>query len=248
MNYNTDKFENYNMEEKENLKIILNSFSVDTLRMALDFAQQIENQKNQIKESKKNELVKEEKIEPEVKFVDSGNVPTPQKQNIIQKTISAAKAFKSKGFAGNKAPDLTKALRILSCHGDDTFTPCPYREKSVNYPNSFFCGACGCGDKSFTQLVSRVDENGETTYAKLDFPEIQCPLKMPGFINYGETELDSEENKNSRKIYLENTRGIGYIKEHSYIKVEKNDENSRTESEQPNDQSNPNTENQQSND
>ena len=29
MNYNTDKFENYNMEEKENLKIILNSFSVD---------------------------------------------------------------------------------------------------------------------------------------------------------------------------------------------------------------------------
>ena len=46
MNYNTDKFENYNMEEKENLKIILNSFSVDTLRMALDFAQQIENQKS----------------------------------------------------------------------------------------------------------------------------------------------------------------------------------------------------------
>ena len=94
MNYNTDKFENYNMEEKENLKIILNSFSVDTLRMALDFAQQIENQKNQIKESKKNELVKEEKIEPEVKFVDSGNVPTPQKQNIIQKKSYALKIFR----------------------------------------------------------------------------------------------------------------------------------------------------------
>lgn len=230
------------MNERENLKLALDSFSTDTLKIALNFAQQIDQQKKQIEEKNKSVIV-----EQPTEYIENNNVPTPEKQNIVQKAVSAAKAFKSKGLTGKKAPELTKALRVLSCHGSDKFPPCPYREKSVNYPNSFFCGACGCGDKAFTQLVNRV-ENGETTYAKLDFPEIQCPLKMPGFLNYGESELDSVENKNSRKIYLENTRGIGYIKEHSYIKVEKNNENNATESEQPNEQPNPNTENQQSND
>ena len=213
------------MNEREELLDLINKSPENAISNILRFSKHINMMNNQNIQKQPPPFPPRQPPE----FVDNGIVPTPQKQNIVQKAI-------------------TKALRVLSCHGDDTFTPCPYREKSVNYPNSSFCGACGCGDKAFTQLVNIVDENGETTYSKLDFPQIQCPLKMPGFMNYGETELDSEENKNSRKIYLENSRGIGYIKEHSYIKVEKNNENSRTESEQRNDESNPNTENQQSND
>ena len=235
------------MNEREELLDLINKSPENAISNILRFSKHINMMNNQNNQNIQKQPPPFPPRQPP-EFVDNGIVPTPQKQNIVQKAISAAQAFKSKGFTGKKAPDLTKALRVLSCHGDDTFTPCPYREKSVNYPNSSFCGACGCGDKAFTQLVNIVDENGETTYSKLDFPQIQCPLKMPGFMNYGETELDSEENKNSRKIYLENTRGIGYIKEHSYLKVEKNDENNATESEQRNDESNPNAENQQSND
>lgn len=236
------------MEEREKIQNMLETFSTDTLKIALNFARQITEQTINMNPGVADKLTQNYANNEKIEYVDSGVVPIPEKTNILQKATSAAKAIVSKGLTGKKGSDLTKALRVLSCHGDNTFSACPYRENSVKYPNSFFCGACGCGDKNITQLVNRTENDGSIMYSKLDFPDIQCPLKMPGFRNYSETELDSEENKNSRKIYLENTRGIGYIKEHSYIKVEKNNENSRTESEQPNEQPNPNTENQQSND
>ena len=177
-----------------------------------------------------------------------GSVPIPEKTNIVEKVISAAKSFASKGLDNKYCGENTKSLRIFSCHGDGKLPPCPYRVESTNHKDSYYCGACGCGDKKFTQLINYIDENNEKVYSKLDFPVVTCPLHMPGFSNYTPNKDDSPENKNSRKIYLENTRGVGYIMSNSITKESKNDENNATESEQPNEQPNPNSENQQSND
>ena len=49
---------------------------------------------------------------------------------------------------------------------------------------------CGCGDKSSTWLISN-----DKDYSKLDYPKLNCPLKMPGFSNYEITPLDTDERK-----------------------------------------------------
>lgn len=137
-----------------------------------------------------------------------------EKTNIIQKAKSFGQSVASRGFNNKKANEETKALRNLSCHGLEELglAPCADRKNSTKFENSFYCGACGCGDKKMTQLVTLVID-GKEQYSKLDFPKVSCPLKMPGFTNYYPSEEGVSEN--SRKKTIEERYGIDYIKEHS---------------------------------
>jgi len=139
--------------------------------------------------------------------------PVPEQKNIFEKANSFAKSYMSKGFTGKKASDTVKSLRVLSCHGGSGLEACPHRKNSDKFAGSFYCGACGCGDKSNTQLINIRNDKGEEQYSKLDFPKVYCPLKMPGFSDYVVSE--SEEQKNSRKIVIETSYGVEYIKANS---------------------------------
>lgn len=136
------------------------------------------------------------------------------KTNIIQKAKSFGQSVASRGLTNKKANEETKALRNLSCHGLEELglAPCADRKNSAKFENSFYCGACGCGDKKMTQLVTLMVD-GKEQYSKLDFPKVSCPLKMPGFTNYHPSEEGVSEN--SRKKTIEDQYGIDYIKEHS---------------------------------
>lgn len=137
-----------------------------------------------------------------------------EKTNIIQKAKSFGQSVASRGLTNKKANEETKALRNLSCHGLEELglAPCADRKNSAKFENSFYCGACGCGDKKMTQLVTLMVD-GKEQYSKLDFPKVSCPLKMPGFTNYHPSEEGVSEN--SRKKTIEDRYGIDYIKEHS---------------------------------
>lgn len=132
--------------------------------------------------------------------------------NIFQKAKTFVEAVASKGLSGKRCSDDTKKLRILSCHGDSELPPCSERKNSDKYADSFYCGACGCGDKKGTQLVN-ITIGGEIQYSKLDYPKVSCPLKMPGFTDYVESKTGVSEN--SRKKNIEQRYGVEYISEHS---------------------------------
>lgn len=138
-----------------------------------------------------------------------------KQSNIIDKAKSFASSMISKGLDEKKAPEETKALRILSCHGDgtDQLLPCSERQNSKKYEGSFYCGACGCGDKQRTQLVNITINGEKNDYSKLDYPKVSCPLKMPGFTDYIPYQIGVSENK--RKKEIENRYGVEYIKEQS---------------------------------
>jgi hypothetical protein len=132
---------------------------------------------------------------------------------IFQKAKTYFEAIASRGLSDKTCSEETKTLRLLSCHGDDnSLLPCSERRQSKKYDGSFYCGACGCGDKKGTQLVNLTIEN-KLEYSKLDYPKVSCPLKMPGFTDYVETEENVSEN--SRKKEIETRYGIEYIKKHS---------------------------------
>ena len=112
----------------------------------------------------------------------------------------------SKGFTGKRTDDKTKYLRTVSCHGDVSLdiSPCEWRRESEHAEGIYFCGRCGCGDKPKTWL------NGpEGEYTKLDYPQVVCPLQMPGFTNhkpYGQEDSDlAKEHVSSRKMNVEFT-------------------------------------------
>lgn len=133
-----------------------------------------------------------------------------------------AKAFlssmASRGFTNKTAPTETIELRQLSCHGNDVIPPCSERKNSDKFPDSFYCGSCGCGDKTGTQLVS-ITIKEKPQYSKLDYPKVSCPLKMPGFTDYVPTEVGVSEN--SRKIEIEVLKGLEYTAEYSNSKPKK---------------------------
>ena len=147
------------------------------------------------------------------KFAEKKTEPVPEQKSFIEKAKSFASSVASRGLSNNKSSQETKQLRMLSCHGDNTeaLPPCGSRRNSSKYEGSFYCGACGCGDKKGTQLVN-LTVNGEEQYCKLDYPKVSCPLKMPGFTDY---VPDSEQSHNSRKKEIENRHGVVYITEHS---------------------------------
>lgn len=113
---------------------------------------------------------------------------------MFSKMISFAMAVASRGLENNKIDIETKKVRYLSCFGHDKLYGCPRLKKSSK-SKYYYCGACGCGDHTHSWLLK---EPGE--YAKLDYPVLNCPLKMPGFTNYdpnGNLEKD-------RRQYIEN--------------------------------------------
>ena len=116
--------------------------------------------------------------------------------NFLEQCISFAMTFASRGFTNSKVDVPQKQLRVLSCFGNTDIAPCPHLKKSAN-GKTHHCGACGCGDKPFTQLLI----NGEK-YSKLDYPYLTCPMQMPGFSNYSPAS-PKEVNENSRKSQIE---------------------------------------------
>ena len=140
---------------------------------------------------------------------------TRKEAGFLKKAATFTQSVTSRGLNNRKAEPATIHLRQLSCHGDDSkkFPPCSERKNSEKFPGSFYCGACGCGDKELTQLSSRKLDNDENSYFKLEFPKVHCPLMMPGFTNYVPTQAGVSEN--ARKKYIEFTNDIEYIRENS---------------------------------
>jgi len=137
-----------------------------------------------------------------------------EQSNLIEKARSFGRSVVSRGFKNKKAKEETKNLRVLSCHGSEELglMPCSERKNSTKFEGSFYCGACGCGDKQGTQLINLTIKEKEQ-YSKLDYPRVSCPLKMPGFGTYIPSEKGVSENP--RKMMIEDKFGIDYIKEHS---------------------------------
>jgi len=108
---------------------------------------------------------------------------------MFNKMVMFAASLVSRGV-GNKKTDIeTKQLRVLSCFGGiENIGPCPYLRQSGRNSGMHYCGKCGCGDKNHTWLVKQ-----STDYSKLDYPTLNCPIKMPGFSNY-------DPNFNSQEI------------------------------------------------
>jgi hypothetical protein len=119
--------------------------------------------------------------------------------------MSFAMAIASKGLS-NKTIDLpTKQLRTLCCFGFSDIKPCHHLKKSNN-SKYYYCGGCGCGDKEKTWLLR---ETGQ--YSKLDYPILNCPLKMPGFSNYDPNYFTNESKNRKEKITNFNPENLKYI-------------------------------------
>lgn len=166
---------------------------------------------------------------------DTFKLPEAEKKSFLEKAKSMGKSYISRGVLNKKASESVKSLRVLSCHGDETFLPCPYRKDSEKIKGSYYCGACGCGDKVNTQLTNNKKDDGSETYSKLDFPLVFCPLKMPGFSDYINSDNDSEENKNFRKMFIENKYGVEYISKNSVITPNNGENNESSSSSSPSD-------------
>jgi len=125
-----------------------------------------------------------------------------EKKSISEKigmAKSFAKSILSRGLTNKKTDKITKQLRVISCFGDGgELIPCEYLQTSKADPTKNFCEGCGCGDRKGTWLVANEDE-----YSKLDYPKLGCPLQMPGFTNYEESEPDEAEDPVTRRYYIE---------------------------------------------
>lgn len=93
---------------------------------------------------------------------------------------SFARSMASKGFTGKKVELSIKGVRHTSCFGTDlngfqVYAPCRSLALSVDGKHRF-CNDCGCGDRE----IAHLDHEG---YSKLDYPDLACPRKMPGFSN-----------------------------------------------------------------
>lgn len=106
-----------------------------------------------------------------MKFVDSinsrGIVPTISDVLGIDRTL------------GLRIPDEVYKLRKLSCFGDKTTNIDPCINLKNNENIGYFCGACGCG----TNPLAKLNADDSSEYTKLHYPDLQCPLKRPGFSN-----------------------------------------------------------------
>lgn len=110
-----------------------------------------------------------------------------------------AQAILSRGVSNKKVDETTKQLRVLSCLGDGgELTPCEYLRQSDLDPTKNYCGGCGCGDREGTWLIAEADK-----YSKLDYPKVVCPLNMPGFINYEESDPEEAQEPITRRYYIE---------------------------------------------
>jgi hypothetical protein len=110
---------------------------------------------------------------------------------MFKKMVMFAASVASRGLKNKKTDTQTKQLRVLSCFGNEDIPPCPFLKKSQT-KDKHFCGKCGCGDNFNTWLL----QNDEK-YSKLDYPVLNCPIKMPGFSNYDPNfyEIQSKDRK-----------------------------------------------------
>lgn len=115
---------------------------------------------------------------------------------------SFAKAIASRGINNKKTEPYTKRLRVLSCFGNESIggelPPCEHLKKSKT-EGKYYCGGCGCGDRATTWLLAE----GEN-YSKLDYPNLTCPLKMPGFTDYETSSPEESIEPITRRYYIEN--------------------------------------------
>lgn len=125
---------------------------------------------------------------------------------MFTKIMSFAMAVASRGFNNKSIDAPTKQLRVLSCFGNSTIKPCHNLKKSNSSPY-FYCGGCGCGDKDRTWLLKQPNE-----YAKLDYPVLNCPLKMPGFSNYDPNFYTDKSKARKEEITNFNPEDLQYIK------------------------------------
>lgn len=131
--------------------------------------------------------------------ISSGKTDVKKLYTMIQ---GFALAYASRGLSKEKAPKEIKQLRVLSCFGNESsggeLPPCQHLKPSST-EGKFYCGGCGCGDKKATWLNGTAEE-----YSKLDFPFLSCPLAMPGFSNYKQSNPDEANEPITRKFYIEN--------------------------------------------
>jgi len=124
----------------------------------------------------------------------------------IRKGIGMAKSYAqaliSRGVTNKKTEPYTKRLRVLSCFGNEHLggqLPSCEHLKASKTDGKYYCGGCGCGDRKATWLMADNDE-----YSKLDYPNLACPLKMPGFSNYVMSEPEEGISPITRRYYIEN--------------------------------------------
>lgn len=142
-------------------------------------------------------------------------------ENIIMSGMSMVQSYAisliSRGITSKKVEPMTKQLRVLSCFGNKEqggeLPQCSHLMKSET-DGKFYCGACGCGDKKTTWL-----NGNEAEYSKLDYPSLNCPIKMPGFTNYSPSTPDEWKSPISRKKYIESMK----VKDVSKVDVTIND-------------------------
>ena len=79
---------------------------------------------------------------------------------------------------GERVSDEIYEQRRVSCFGNSEHPPC--EELKYNKDNNPFCGSCGCGSNKLA-ILSPTTEGG---YSKLHYPQLECPLKKPGFSNF----------------------------------------------------------------
>jgi len=160
------------------------------------------------------------------KSTEFRKVPIDPNQRGLKKKLSMIQSFASslasRNFNNKKINKPIKQLRVLSCFGNEQYggilPPCEHLNESKT-EGRYYCGACGCGDKKMTWLMSKSHE-----YSKLDYPKVSCPLQMPGFTNYVMSTEDEAEEPVTRKYYIEN---VDY-KEVSVIEVEIGEEKEKS--------------------
>lgn len=136
---------------------------------------------------------------------------------MIKKIVMYAMSIASRGLA-NKTIDLpTKQLRALSCFGHGDIKPCPYLKQSGKSPYHY-CDKCGCGDKQGTWLL----KNGKE-YSKLDYPTLNCPMKMPGFTNYDPNFINDDIAQRREQIENFNPEDLKFIQ----VTINRNEENEK---------------------
>lgn len=115
---------------------------------------------------------------------------------------SYAQALISRGVTNKKSDPYVKRLRVISCFGNEhtggPLPPCEHLKKS-DTDGKYYCGGCGCGDRKGTWLLSDGEE-----YSKLDYPSLECPLKMPGFTNYQVSDPEEGIAPITRRYFIEN--------------------------------------------
>lgn len=120
----------------------------------------------------------------------------------------------SRGVLNKSIDTPTKQLRVLSCFGNDDIPKCPYLQKSKTSKYSY-CSKCGCGDKNRSWLLKEPME-----YAKLDYPVLNCPVKMPGFTNYDPNFVNKDIKDRKEKIENFDPEKLQYIQ----VTINKNKE------------------------